>query len=74
MALPAPGELAAEMLRWLADAAHRRSAGERGRAWARDHYDWPQIARRWEGHYGQIVSSRPAPRAHVPSPRVGATP
>ena len=54
-------ELANQILQWLNDPARRRAAGERGRGFARDRYDWPQIARRWGEHYARLTASRSAP-------------
>jgi glycosyltransferase involved in cell wall biosynthesis len=48
-------ELAAEISRWLADPAKRQAAGERGRAFARAHYDWGHIARHWVDHYARLA-------------------
>jgi glycosyltransferase involved in cell wall biosynthesis len=44
-------QLAAEIDRWLSDAALRRGASERGKALAWERYDWLEIARRWPAHY-----------------------
>jgi glycosyltransferase involved in cell wall biosynthesis len=46
--------LAAELERWIADADLRRQAGERGRAFALEHYDWNVIAQNWKGHYERL--------------------
>ena len=51
-------ELAAELKRWLGDAAMRTAAGEKARAFARSHYDWQNIANRWVGHYAELARQR----------------
>jgi len=43
--------LAAELSRWMGDEALRRGAGEKGRAFVRDKYDWANIAQCWAEHY-----------------------
>jgi glycosyltransferase involved in cell wall biosynthesis len=47
--------LAAELARWMGDEPLRRSAGERGRAFVREKYDWPNIARRWADQYRALA-------------------
>jgi glycosyltransferase involved in cell wall biosynthesis len=51
------GALAAELDRWLDDDAGRNAAGEKGRELVRSRFDWDSIARRWAGHYADIVES-----------------
>jgi glycosyltransferase involved in cell wall biosynthesis len=53
-----PRALAAEIARWLDDAALRAAAGARGRAFAMQRYDWSDIGRRWRGHYDTLVGRR----------------
>jgi glycosyltransferase involved in cell wall biosynthesis len=48
-------ELASELTRWLADDALRTAAGEKARIFAREHYDWQNIANRWVGHYQNLA-------------------
>jgi glycosyltransferase involved in cell wall biosynthesis len=45
--------LAAAIEAWLGDEKRRRSAGERGRDFVRERYDWRRIAEAWREHYGQ---------------------
>ena len=45
-----PEALAAELRRWLGDAALRKAAGARTRPFVREHYDWSKIAARWADH------------------------
>lgn len=49
--------LANELSRWLGDADLRRAAGERGRAFVRERYDWPRVAASWAAHYASLVST-----------------
>jgi len=55
----APAELAAAMVRWMADPQRRQEAGERGRAYARAHWDWDLIAQRWADHYAHLKVDAP---------------
>lgn len=41
---------------WQADAARRAAAAERARHFAREQFDWNEIARRWEGHYHRLCA------------------
>jgi glycosyltransferase involved in cell wall biosynthesis len=56
---PEPSAAAAEMARWMADAAMRRAAGERGRAFALSRYGWDPIARNWSDHYRRLTGLTP---------------
>lgn len=51
------GALARELDRWLADDALRRTASERARDFVWKHYDWRQIARRWQEHYARLIQA-----------------
>jgi glycosyltransferase involved in cell wall biosynthesis len=42
--------------KWMSDAAARRLAGERGRKFALDRYNWLTIAKAWQHNYTQIVA------------------
>jgi glycosyltransferase involved in cell wall biosynthesis len=33
----------------------RTAAGEKARIFAREHYDWQNIANRWVGHYQNLA-------------------
>jgi glycosyltransferase involved in cell wall biosynthesis len=46
--------LAGEMQRWLTDPALYEAAKDRAPAFARDHYDWRQIAQRWKERYAEL--------------------
>jgi glycosyltransferase involved in cell wall biosynthesis len=50
--------LAATLKEWLGSEAVRRGHADRGRAFARERYDWTNIARRWAGHYARIAAGR----------------
>ena len=43
------------LLRWLGDDELRLQAGQRARAFAGEHFDWDQIARRWRAHYEGLI-------------------
>ena len=45
----------AGLRKWMSDADHRRGAGEKGRAFVFERYDWAKIARKWKGHYASII-------------------
>jgi glycosyltransferase involved in cell wall biosynthesis len=47
--------LAAELSRWMADPDLRRHAGQKGRAFVREKYDWAAIARRWAQEYRTLT-------------------
>jgi len=47
--------LARELDRWLDDNELRQSAANAAPAFARQRYDWDQIAWRWVGHYQKVV-------------------
>lgn len=40
----------------MADPARLSRDGQAGRSWALDHFDWSAIARRWHGHYEQVLN------------------
>jgi len=48
--------LAAELSRWMRDGEMRSAAGERGRAFVRQRYDWHRIAASWAGHYASLAT------------------
>jgi glycosyltransferase involved in cell wall biosynthesis len=48
--------LARELDRWLDYESLRTSATSRARPFVWDRYDWLQIARRWKGHYDQLMT------------------
>ncbi|NJL73316.1 MAG: glycosyltransferase [Candidatus Competibacteraceae bacterium] len=48
------GRLAAAITRWLDNAALRREASRRASAFARDTFDWAQLALRWVGIYSSV--------------------
>lgn len=50
-----PARIAIELTRWLNDPTMRRQAGERGRQFAFDRYDWAHIGRRWASHYDELL-------------------
>jgi glycosyltransferase involved in cell wall biosynthesis len=50
--------LASELSQWVRDAERRRTAGANARAFALARYDWSNIARRWIGHYEQLIARR----------------
>jgi glycosyltransferase involved in cell wall biosynthesis len=56
-------DLADAIRLWMSNPEKRLAAGERGRAFVRERYDWNTIARRWVGHYERIVArgSRTSP-------------
>lgn len=41
---------------WMADPARRASASDRARQFAIEHFDWDQIAQRWQGHYQRLIA------------------
>ena len=49
-------QLAALLEKWMSDPPLRRQAGQRGRAWVFDHFDWQQIARHWIAHYQRLLA------------------
>ena len=49
-----PAALSRELDRWLNDDELRQSAAKIAPAFARERYDWDEIARRWVGHYVAI--------------------
>ncbi|MGE5608626.1 MAG: glycosyltransferase [Bacillota bacterium] len=55
--------VAAEIDRWLQDNELRRVAAEKARPFVWEHYGWAQIARRWVGHYDQIVAKHQAAKS-----------
>ncbi|HRK30558.1 MAG TPA: glycosyltransferase [Tepidisphaeraceae bacterium] len=54
--------LTAIMTRWLGNDSLRHAAAERGKAFARQRYDWSRIANNWVGYY-QDVMQRSARKA-----------
>jgi glycosyltransferase involved in cell wall biosynthesis len=40
--------------KWMSDETLRRQAGEHGRRFAMQHYDWHHIARQWVDHYTHV--------------------
>ncbi len=42
---------------WLADEPLREAAAARGKAFARQRYDWSRIARNWVGHYANVMQA-----------------
>ncbi len=54
--------LAKTLDRWLDDSTMRQAAAERAVGFARQRFDWEQIARRWVGHYGRVVEAFAAGR------------
>jgi glycosyltransferase involved in cell wall biosynthesis len=52
-----PARIAAELNRWLGDITMRRRAGESGRQFVFERYDWTHIGHRWANHYAKILRS-----------------
>ncbi len=48
--------IAWELNRWMTDKTLRQEAGEKGRAWVREHFDQHAIARTWVQQYQQILA------------------
>ena len=51
-----PAALSRELDRWLNDDELRQSAAMIAPAFARERYDWNEIARRWVGHYQNVAA------------------
>lgn len=60
--------LAAELRRWIADPALRRTASQKARAFALDRYGWPRIAARWRDHYQRLTGSEATQGVATPAP------
>jgi glycosyltransferase involved in cell wall biosynthesis len=50
-------QLAAELRRWMNDAALCRAAAQKAQAFAFAHFDWRRIAENWVGHYQRLAAS-----------------
>jgi glycosyltransferase involved in cell wall biosynthesis len=50
--------LAQALDRWMNDEQLRQSAAGKAREFARERFDWEQIARRWAGHYQRVLESK----------------
>lgn len=57
--LNVPDSLSSALDGWLDDTG-RNEAGERGRAYVFEHFDWTTIGRHWVEHYGQLSKGRPS--------------
>ncbi len=44
-----------ELRRWLGDEKLRQDAGQRGYMLVRSQFLWPEIAKRWSGHYKRLL-------------------
>ena len=51
------GQVARAISSWMQDASRRRAAGEAGRAFALERYDWRRIAERCLGHYQRMIDT-----------------
>jgi glycosyltransferase involved in cell wall biosynthesis len=50
--------LSRELKRWMEDDELRRAAAARARPFAAEAFDWSAIARRWAGHYENLIGGR----------------
>ncbi|HEX8552255.1 MAG TPA: hypothetical protein VF681_11960, partial [Abditibacteriaceae bacterium] len=53
---------ACELQRWLGDDALRNAAAAKATAFARERYNWDEIAPRWLGHY-RAITQCPVPNS-----------
>ena len=57
-----PEPLAAAVVELLSNADELRATGERGRAWAAGRFDWPAVAARAAGVFGELSPTPPGRR------------